>query len=99
MKKNTHPTYFPEAQVVCSCGNTFTTGSTKERLSVEVCSKCHPLYSGEHRFLDAKGRVDAFQKRKEISQKMKQAHGAKKVKKVEKEEKKTKSLRELLGEV
>lgn len=99
MKQKTHPTYFPEAKVVCSCGNKFTTGSTKENITVEVCSKCHPFYTGEHRYLDAKGRVDAFQKKQEAAKKMKEIRGAKKTKKEEKEVRKTKSLKELLGDM
>ena len=98
MKKNIHPAYFPQAQVICSCGNTFTTGSTKEKITVEVCSRCHPFYTGEHRYLDTKGRVDAFQKKQAIADQMKQTRGTKKVKKENKEEKKTKSLKELLSE-
>ena len=66
MKTNIHPKFYPDAQVVCSCGNTFTTGSTKQKLQADVCYKCHPLYTGEQRFLDTKGRVDTFQKKQEV---------------------------------
>lgn len=98
MKSNIHPKYYPQSRVVCSCGNTFTTGSTKETLNVEVCYKCHPFYTGEHRFLDVKGRVDTFQKKQEHAKKYKEVSVAKKQKKHEKKEQKTKTLRELLGE-
>ena len=62
MKEKIHPTY-TEATVVCSCGNTFTTGSTKPMLKVEVCSKCHPFFTGEHRIMDTAGRVERFKRR------------------------------------
>lgn len=99
MKTNIHPHYFPEAKVVCqSCGNTFTTGSTKDAITVEVCYKCHPFYTGEHRFLDVKGRVDTFQKKQEYAKKYKATFAGKKGKKENKSEHQPKSLRELLNE-
>ncbi len=66
MKDKIHPKYFPDAEVSCSCGNRFTTGSTKKQLQVEVCSKCHPFFTGERRMLDAQGRVERFKKRYKI---------------------------------
>ncbi len=63
MKTQIHPEYFQEAQVVCSCGNTFTTGATKAQLRVEVCSACHPYFTGEQRIVDTEGRVDRMKKR------------------------------------
>jgi large subunit ribosomal protein L31 len=63
MKVDTHPTYFPQAQVTCACGNTFKTGSTKEKIVVEICSNCHPFYTGNEKSLDAAGRVDKFKTR------------------------------------
>ncbi len=99
MQTKIHPTYFPEAQVVCSsCGNAFVTGSTKERISVEVCFKCHPLYTGEHRFLDVKGRVDTFQKKQAAAKQFQSVLLTKKQKKTQKDEKTGKSLKELLSE-
>ncbi len=64
VKTDTHPTYFPEAQVVCACGRTFTVGSTKEKLEVEICSNCHPFYTGNEKILDAAGRVEKFKTRR-----------------------------------
>jgi large subunit ribosomal protein L31 len=64
MKTETHPTYFPEAKVVCACGRTFSVGSTEEKLSVEICSNCHPFYTGNEKILDAAGRVEKFKARK-----------------------------------
>ena len=63
MKTGIHPHYFPEAQVICSCGRTFTTGATKEVLRVELCNKCHPFYTGEQRIVDTEGRVDRMKRR------------------------------------
>jgi large subunit ribosomal protein L31 len=63
MKKDIHPKYYEKAQVVCACGNTFTIGSTKERIEVEICSNCHPFYSGKEKIIDAMGRVEKFKKR------------------------------------
>lgn len=60
MQSNIHPTYYANAKVVCNCGNTFTTGSTKEEIRVEICSACHPVYTGVKRFVDTLGRVDKF---------------------------------------
>ncbi len=63
MKEKIHPKYFPNATVSCSCGNTFTTGSTRPSLKVELCSACHPFYTGEKRMVDTAGRVERFKQR------------------------------------
>lgn len=63
MKEGLHPTYYSEAQVICSCGNTWTTGSTQELIRTDVCSNCHPFYTGEQRIVDTAGQVDRFMKR------------------------------------
>jgi len=62
MKDKIHPPYV-EAKVVCACGNTFTTGATKPVLKVELCSKCHPLYTGQRRIVDTAGQVERFKRR------------------------------------
>jgi large subunit ribosomal protein L31 len=64
MKKETHPQYFPNATVECACGNKFTIGSTKETIRVEICSKCHPFYTGAEKVLDSAGRVEKFKTRR-----------------------------------
>ncbi|MGP8080866.1 MAG: 50S ribosomal protein L31 [Dehalococcoidales bacterium] len=69
MKEKIHPQYFPNAKVTCSCGNTFTVGSTKKEISVELCSKCHPYYTGEQRVVDTAGRVERFRRRYEKTEK------------------------------
>jgi len=63
MKEKIHPEFYEDAVVVCSCGNTFTTGATKKELRVEVCSKCHPFFTGEQRIVDTEGRVERFKRR------------------------------------
>lgn len=62
MKTGIHPIYYNEAKVVCSCGNTFTTGSTKELIHIEICNKCHPLFTGERKLIDTEGRVEKFRR-------------------------------------
>ncbi|MFQ5997072.1 MAG: 50S ribosomal protein L31 [Dehalococcoidales bacterium] len=66
MKDKIHPQYYNDARVICSCGNTFTTGSTKKELRVELCSQCHPFFTGERRVLDTTGRVERFKKRYKV---------------------------------
>lgn len=63
MKEKIHPEFYNDAKVTCACGNSFTTSSTRKELKVEVCSNCHPFYTGERRFLDTTGRVERFKKR------------------------------------
>jgi large subunit ribosomal protein L31 len=65
MKPEIHPKYYPDAKVVCaSCGNTWTTGSTRKELRVDICSNCHPFFSGEaQRIIDIEGQVDRFYKK------------------------------------
>lgn len=65
MKKGIHPEYM-EAKVLCACGNTFTTRSTKSLLKVDLCSQCHPFYSGERRIIDSGGQVERFKRRFKI---------------------------------
>ena len=63
MKKDIHPAYYPESKVTCVCGNTFTIGSTKEFIEVEICSACHPFYAGKGKIVDTMGQVQKFKKR------------------------------------
>lgn len=95
MKTKIHPTYYENAQVVCSCGNRFTIGSTMETVHVDLCNKCHPFYTGEQKFIDTASRIQKFQKKQQAAT----TYKAKKVKK--QEEKRTqssgpKTLREML---
>jgi large subunit ribosomal protein L31 len=69
MKKGIHPTFYSDAQVICACGNTWTTGSTKKVIHTEVCSKCHPFFTGQQqRLIDIEGQVDRFYKKLQARQ-------------------------------
>jgi large subunit ribosomal protein L31 len=68
MKENIHPTFYMDAQVICACGNTWTTGSTQKVIHTDVCSKCHPFYTGEQRIVDTEGQVDRFYKKLQARQ-------------------------------
>jgi len=93
MKKDSHPKWYPEAKVSCACGNTFTVGSTVPGIQVEICSACHPFFTGEMKYVDTMGRVEKFQKRRKAAA----ARPRKKKKKVEKEkEERPKTLKEML---
>ena len=63
MKAETHPTYYPEAKVICACGIAFTTGATVKEIHVELCSACHPFYTGKQKLIDSSRRVEKFQER------------------------------------
>lgn len=67
MKANIHPTWYPEAKVTCACGNTFLTGSTLPEIHVQICSACHPFFTGQSKFVDTLGQVDRFVKKVEVS--------------------------------
>ncbi len=75
MKRDIHPKYFPNAKAQCACGNTFTVGSTKEFIEVEICSKCHPFYTGKEKMVDTMGRVEKFRKRLAKKEEMKKKKG------------------------
>jgi large subunit ribosomal protein L31 len=66
MKESIHPAWFPEATVVCACGNTWKTGATIAEIRTDICSACHPFYTGEQRIVDTEGQVDRFLKRLQI---------------------------------
>lgn len=65
MKKNIHPPYHKKAEASCACGNTFSVGSAKEKIAVEMCSACHPFYTGKDKLIDTAGRVERFKARRE----------------------------------
>ncbi|NCP58662.1 50S ribosomal protein L31 [Candidatus Wolfebacteria bacterium CG18_big_fil_WC_8_21_14_2_50_39_7] len=65
MKKDIHPQYYPKAKVRCACGNVFTVGSTKSEIQIEICSACHPFYTGKEKLIDVAGRVEKFKARRE----------------------------------
>ena len=67
MRKNIHPAYYPKAKIKCACGHVFSVGATKEAMSVEICSHCHPFYTGTEKLLDIAGRVEKFRSRQEAA--------------------------------
>jgi len=77
-KKDIHPKYYPNAKVQCACGNIFSVGSTKEFIEVEICSKCHPFYTGKGKIIDKMGRVERFKKRLAKKQEIKKEKKEKK---------------------
>lgn len=104
MKKNIHPQYHSDAKVVCACGNTFTTGSTVKEIRIELCSKCHPFYTGKQRIVDTENLVKKF----EAKQKAARIEEIKK-KKAKREKRRTKvteikggkkvTLKDMLGDL
>jgi large subunit ribosomal protein L31 len=66
MKEKLHPTWYPEAKVICACGNTWTTGATVPEIRTDICSACHPFFTGEQRIVDTEGQVDRFMKRLQV---------------------------------
>lgn len=76
MKTETHPTYYPKAKIKCACGTTYNIGTTKPEINVEICSHCHPFFTGKEKLLDTAGKVERFKARRE-----KAATAHKKVKK------------------
>lgn len=97
MKAGIHPTYFDQAKVICGCGNTFTTGATKPEIHVEICSKCHPFFTGQQKYVDTLGKVENFQRRQRVSQILKQAKKKKVVE--ERGEERPETLREMAQKI
>lgn len=95
MKAAIHPQYFDQATVTCVCGHTFKTGSTREVIRVELCSKCHPFYTGEQRFIDTASRIQKFTDKTEKAKK----YQIVKKEKTEKKAEAPKTLREMLAQV
>lgn len=98
MKKAIHPTWYEDAKVSCACGNTFTVGASKPDIRVDICSKCHPFFTGEMKFVDTMGRVERFQQKQKAAAAKSSQLADKKKKKKEREEqlRNPKSLREML---
>lgn len=84
MKKDIHPKYYPEAKAICACGNTFITGSTLPELKVEICSACHPFYTGKQKLVDSARRVEKFQAKMRAKKTITKAHKGKKAKRAAK---------------
>ena len=73
MKKDIHPQVYTDCVVTCACGNTFVTLSTKKTLTVEICSNCHPFYTGQQKFVDTEGRIVKFARKQKESEAKKKA--------------------------
>jgi len=88
MKKDIHPEYYSKAKATCACGATYSVGSTKEKLDVDICAKCHPFYTGKEKILDTAGKVEKFKARtakaKEAPKKAKKTRATKAKKKEKK---------------
>jgi large subunit ribosomal protein L31 len=93
MKSDIHPTYYPDAKIKCACGATFTVGSTEEEIHVEICSMCHPFFTGKEKLVDTAGRVDKFRARMEAAKKFQETKEP--ANKKEKENKEAKPVKKL----
>jgi large subunit ribosomal protein L31 len=93
VKKDIHPTWYPQAKVTCACGASFTTGATKPEIQVEICSACHPFFTGEMKYVDTQGRVEKFQAKQKAA--ATRAY-VKKKKEIEEKEEKPRTLKEML---
>lgn len=100
MKQDIHPKWFENSKIVCACGNSFITGSTQEEIRVEICSACHPFFTGQQKFVDSLGRVEKFQKKQAAAPKKQpiSRRNKKILKKSGEEEKELKSLKEMLSQ-
>lgn len=95
MKTNTHPQWHHDTVVTCSCGNKFTTGATQPSLTVDICSACHPFYTGEMKFVDRQKRVDKFLKKMELAQ---QKQASRRAPKTADDKEEAKSYQDILRE-
>ena len=99
MKASIHPTWYPEAKVTCACGNSFTVGATVPSITVEICYNCHPFYTGQMKYIDTAGRVEAFKAKEAAATVNKISKSEKRrlrrLKKIEEETERPESLAEL----
>lgn len=101
MNAKIHPKWYPEAKITCACGHTFTAGSTKPEVQVEVCSACHPFFTGEMKYVDVQGRVEKFQAKQKatVGKRYLKKKDRKKLKRLQEEKalkKRPKTLKEML---
>ncbi|MBU0648993.1 50S ribosomal protein L31 [Patescibacteria group bacterium] len=93
MKKKIHPTYYPDARVTCACGNTFTVGATVKEINVELCSACHPFYTGKQKLVDTARRVEKFEARLKKKDEKSASRKGKAVKRAKRAKAKTKGAK------
>lgn len=98
MKKDIHPKYFENTKVTCSCGAAFEIGSTIPELKVEICSNCHPVYTGKKKFIDTAGRLERFMAKMEKSKKMQEEISKREKSKTTKPDEKTSEAKEIKKE-
>lgn len=99
MKNGIHPKYNNQAKVICACGETFNVGSTMDVITVEICSKCHPYWTGDEKFVDIEGRVDQYKRKQSAGDKARKDRIKKLKEKLEKEKEKAaapKTLKDML---
>lgn len=99
MKQGIHPQWYDDAKVNCACGKSFTVGASKPIINIDICSNCHPFFTGEMRFVDTMGRVEKFQQKQQFAQAQRQVLAEKKKKKEDEQVRRQnapKSLREML---
>ncbi len=100
MKKEIHPKVNTDTKVTCACGNSFDTMSTLDEIRVEICSACHPFFTGQQRFVDTEGRIEKFEKKRKMAEENKKtAKSTNKASKSAKKSVKPKTLKDLLVEV
>lgn len=99
MKDGIHPQFYTDAAVSCACGNAFVTGSTKKTISVEICSNCHPFYTGQQRFVDTEGRIDKFARKQKLAEAKKTAVENLKTSKAQKKDKKVQDSKTTLKDL
>lgn len=92
MKKNIHPIYYPDSKVICVCGSSFNVGSTKPEIKVEICSNCHPFYTGKQKLVDTAKRVEKFEERMAKKEKESVARKGRKVKRENLKKKRAKDV-------
>ena len=97
MKQGIHPNWHHDATVSCACGNTFVTGSVQEKIEVDICSACHPFFTGEMKFVDRQGRVDKFKKKMAAAKDAKKTASKKKASKVKTNPEDQRSYKQLLA--
>jgi len=86
-RKNIHPKYYPKSKIKCACGAKFAIGSTKEKMETEICSQCHPLYTGKQKFIDSAGRMERYKKIMSKSEELKKQANSRKKQKIVKRKK------------
>lgn len=99
MKKDIHPKYYPDAKVICSCGNTWTTGSTQPEVRTDLCNVCHPFFTGEQRIVDTAGQVERFVKRLEAQQEFEASQEARREAVVREKEERKRRRRQIFEDV